>query len=196
MSKYSVNDSYTEEKGGSKWITPLSLTDVTITSVEFYTSKEKGTPGIRITVREEDNEESPKCEQTYWLTEGALENTKRSLSIIANRLGVFDRITADWEKANSDVEFVEAFKKACEKKRITILFAGEQNFIKDDETNQYREWIKPVFNAFKFASAVNDAEKKAELQKYLEKNKDKMIKKAPVPQGYVDPNASQQTVSW
>jgi len=180
--KYAVDASFTEESAGSKWISPCSLERVIIQEVKFIKSSQKGTPGIQIEVRNGSEEDSQKCIQTYWLSEKALLNTKKNLSIIADKLGVFENVSNKWNTCQSDEDFAAAFSSEVTGKQIMILFAGEQNWLKDEESGTYREWVKPVFNPFKFAANVNDTEKIAELTKFLEKNKDKMIKLSPKPE--------------
>lgn len=191
-SKFGTSGVDARDKKLSKWMEPMSVQRAIIQSVEYITSK-NGTPGMQLlftTYKKYDelkgpNGESPygqKMEETWWLSDAALQYTKERLVLIADKLGFREELDKATAAAQSNQDFVEKSAELLVGIDACWLVGGEQVWLKDSETGKISEWRKPTLYAFGFvAPATKEGHK--HLSDRKEELGDRLLTENPAPEG-------------
>lgn len=156
-----------------------------IADAEYFTSSQKGTPGIKFTLMSQPVEgltdESgktigQKCTETWWLSPKAWDNsgspngatwcTKAKLAILADKLGVRDQYD-NTRGANAE-EFVNNLVPLFKGKKARFAVGGEEAEFTNDQ-GEVIQFVRPKLLTFKFVESTDIADGDTKL-KYDENN--------------------------
>lgn len=181
----------------SKWIPSPRVVIGSIADIEYGTSKVKGTPFIKLQFRASEptkdlkNADTGNCqiaENQYYISEKTMEkdggiNPKHFFKVLADKLGMSDAFV----KAMDEVESAEGFADALRELFVGVEFAaaigGEQVWMKDKNTGEFSEWIKPMVAHGRSFCRPATEEGVAELTGLVKKNLDsyKYLRRNPKP---------------
>ena len=174
----------TEERRPGKSIKP-GIHVLKIADVEYFTSSQKGTPGIKFTLMTQPVEGltneagetiGQKCTETWWLSPKAWDNngspngatwcTKAKLAILADKVGVREQY--DNTKGSNAEEFVNNLVALFKGKFARFAVGGEESEFTNDDGETIR-FIRPKLLTFKFVESTDVADADTKL-KYDENN--------------------------
>jgi len=175
----------------SKWLEVGSTQIVKLKNAEYFTTP-NGSEGIRFLYVGKPVEgltydlngtkvNTPKVEDTRWVTEKAWEYTQNVLVHLANILNCRNEFDNEMDSVSSSEDVVKIINKLFANKPFAMNIFGEQIALLDEETGQTNIWTKPVVN-FSFHKNSGTLETLEVLQSIMNdlKVKDKVVKKLEV----------------
>lgn len=153
MTQFSTKGYEAKESSGSKFMSP-GIVEAKIKEIVYGESSQKQTPFMKIIL---ENDEEQTCETIWYLSSQAWEpekgnGTKWRVTLMADKLGLRDRLDKVTESIASEQDFVNGLNSIFKGVKARWVLVGEEIAPSDPSKNV---WIKAELHPWKFVETLD-----------------------------------------